>query len=392
MKDNSIMEELAECLDIPESAYEKAEARYKDLGEWFSRADGVCAPYDPHIYPQGSFRLGTVVNAEEFDLDCGCRLTTGVTKESHTQEQLKDLVGRELEGYRRARNIQQTLEEKNRCWRLKYRDELAFHMDVVPSVPEEDRRRVLLKAAMVERGIDFDLAENVTRHTGAITDNRVPSYKLISPEWKVSNSEGYARWFESRMKLASELMQSRAMEAKAAKVDDLPAARWKSPLQRSIQILKCHRDRMFEDSPEGKPISVILTTLAAQAYNGEQVISDALEGILARMGGLVRAERPRVPNPVNPSEDFADKWYDHEYRHLNLEGNFWEWLKQAKIDFEIIQESRDPDFISEQAMLKFGATMDASSLRRKLGGAATAVYTAPRVHVISETPPKPWMR
>ena len=387
----SVMEELAECLDIPDSAYEKAEARYEDLGEWFSRPDAYCAPYGPHIYPQGSFRLGTVTNADEFDLDCGCRLTVGVTKETHTQRQLKTLVELDLEAYRRARGIEQRLEEKPRCWRLKYKDELAFHLDVVPSVPEEGQRRLLLKSAMVGNGTDRDLADLVTRHAGAITDNRSPLYALISPDWKVSNSEGYAKWFESRMKLASELMQSRAIEAKFARVDDLPAAKWKSPLQRSVQILKCHRNRMFEDHPELAPISVILTTLAAQAYRGEPVVSDALEGILSRMGELVRTDRPRVPNPVNPVEDFADKWYDREYRHLNLEENFWRWLAQAKVDFELIQESRDPEFISEQAMTKFGATLSASSLRSKPGMSTATVYAAPRVSVIS-APPKPWSR
>src|ERR1700738_2762227 len=57
----SIFEEILVSLDIPESAYEKAEARYKDLGEWFDREESLCSPFSPHIYPQGSFRLGTVV-------------------------------------------------------------------------------------------------------------------------------------------------------------------------------------------------------------------------------------------------------------------------------------------------------------------------------------------
>jgi hypothetical protein len=389
---NTVIEELSECLDIPESAYDKAEARYKDLGEWFSRAEAHCARFNPHICPQGSFRLGTVINADEFDLDFGCRLRQGITKGTHTQEQLKQLVRRDLEEYRQARGIEQELEEKSRCWRLKYNDQLAFHMDGVPSIPEEEQGRVLLEGAMVRYGIDRSLAEHLTRHAGAITDNRLPNYTLISQTWKISNSEGYAQWFESRMKLASDLMQRRAREARAGNVDELPARKWKSPLQRSIQIMKCHRDRMFEDNAESKPISIILTTLAAEAYQGEQEVSDALEGILARMGTSVRSELPRVPNPVNPSEDFADKWYDAAYRHLDLEGSFWSWLKQAQIDFDIIRQSRDPEFISDQAVTKFGATLTAAAIRGKYAGIALSGSTTPRVHTISETPPKPWLR
>lgn len=386
-----VLDELAGCLDIPESAYDKAEARYKDLGDWFLRKEAHCAPFDPHISPQGSFRLGTVVRADEYDLDFGCRLRNGITKATHTQEQLKRLVGLDLEEYRNSRGIEHKLEEKNRCWRLRYKDEMAFHMDGVPSIPEEQQQRLLLEGAMVKYGSDRGLAQQVTLFAGSITDKRLPNYRVLSGAWRISNSEGYAKWFESRMKLATQLMEKRAFAARAATVDDLPARKWKSPLQRSIQILKCHRDRMFEDSPASKPISIILTTLAAEAYQGESEVADALDGILARMGGLVRSEKPRVPNPVNPIEDFADKWYDAEYRHLNLEKNFWMWLRQAQIDFDVIGKSRDVDFIAEQAMTKFGAAIGRASLRSRLGVAAPAIITTPKTHTIIETPARPWM-
>jgi hypothetical protein len=62
-----ITEEIAGSIDIPDSAYEKAEARYKDLGEWFGRKEAHCHRFDPHIYPQGSFRLGTVIHPVDED-------------------------------------------------------------------------------------------------------------------------------------------------------------------------------------------------------------------------------------------------------------------------------------------------------------------------------------
>src|SRR6266850_7912330 len=97
-----ITEEIVASVEIPESAYEKAEARYKDLGEWFGRPEAQCAEYDPHIFPQGSFRLGTVVRSEEYDLDFGCRLLRGISKSTHTQKELKALVGADIEEYRKA--------------------------------------------------------------------------------------------------------------------------------------------------------------------------------------------------------------------------------------------------------------------------------------------------
>jgi hypothetical protein len=185
-------------------------------------------------------------------------------------------------------------------------------------------------------------------------------------------------------------LEKRAFEARAGRVDDLPARKWRSPLQRSIQILKCHRDLMFADNPDAKPISVILTTLAGEAYQGEEDVASALAAILTTMGKLIRPDRPRVPNPVNPSEDFADKWYDPAYRHLSLEQNLKWWLHQAQEDFRIISQSRDPDFITEQAATKFGAELDRDDLRRELGVAAPAVITRPKTHTIVETPAKPW--
>lgn len=385
------IEELVKAAEIPDSAKAKAKARYKDLGDWFCRAEASCSDYDPHIYPQGSFRLGTVVRAEEYDLDFGCRLREGISKATHSQEALKNLVRDDLETYRQARGIEHELEEKTRCWRLNYKDELSFHMDCVPSIPEDQQQRRSLEADMTNAGLDTDIAQTVAHHAGAITDNRLANYSVISPDWRVSNSEGYALWFESRMKQAKKLMEKRAYAMQAGTVEDIPTADWDSPLQRSIQILKCHRDNMFKDDPDGKPISIILTTLSAKAYQGEETVGDALDGILSRMGDCVQEQKPRVPNPVNPSEDYADKWYDVEHQHLRLEDNFWRWLRIAKIDFGLLIESHDPEFIATQAQVKYGITLDERSLAKRLSAfSAPAVFATPKTTTISDTPAKPW--
>ncbi len=389
-----IFEELASTLDIPDTAYEKAESRYADLGDWFGREGGHCSPHDPHIYPQGSFRLGTVIrpitDTDEYDLDVGCRLRSGITKPTHSQKQLKNLVGADLEAYRVARQIQNDLEPMHRCWRLQYQDKLSFHMDVVPSIPEDQGKRHLIKEAMIESGVDSTLAVSVANHIGAITDDRHDHYENISNDWKVSNSEGYARWFENRMKQAKVLMEKHAFEARAAQIDDLPARKWKSPLQRCVQILKRHRDVMFAESPDSKPISVIITTLSGRAYGGEQQLDEALEQILSNMDKFINPSFPRVPNPVSPNEDFADKWDDPKCSHLDLENNFTEWLKQARSDFGILAASRDVNVISEQAMTKFAAAIDENRLTKRIHRHSVTVTTSPKTHII-EDPARPWL-
>lgn len=389
----SIIEEILLSLDIPESAYEKAEARYKDLGDWFDRDESKCSPFSPHIYPQGSFRLGTVVRPLhgriEYDLDLGCRLREGITKYSHTQKQLKTLVGIDLEAYRLARRIESALEEKNRCWRLPYKDEMSFHIDSVPSIPEDDAIKASLRESMIKFGAVKSLAERVTSLAGAITDKRAPDYSQISPHWKVSNSEGFALWFESRVKFASGLLEEQALMAKSAKVDDLPTRKGKSPLQQAVQILKRHRDVMYEEDFESAPISVVITTLSASAYQGEADAASAVERILTDMHLYVRRTSPRVPNPVNPAEDFADKWHDPQYAHLNLEENFWSWLETARNDFKIISQGREVTYLDEQIHAKLAARIDKNRLQEKLGIATVNVVT-PKAHIVTEHPAKPW--
>lgn len=391
--ESEILEELVATLDIPPSAYEKATQRYTDIGQWFSRTESVCSKHDPHIYPQGSFRLGTVVRPLDedtgYDLDMGCRLRRGIAKSSHTQKQLKHLVGDDLEEYRVARQIENELEEMHRCWRLPYKDKLNFHIDAVPSIPEEIQRRQMLKETMVQAGVSSTLADAVANHAGAITDDRHPNYTSLATDWRISNSEGFARWFESRMKLATLLMEKRAIEARVATIDQLPATEWKSPLQRTVQILKRHRDVMFQEDPDGQPISVIITTLAARAYRGEQELVDALDRVLSDMGEYILPNKPRVPNPVNPAEDFADKWHDPRYRHLNLEANFTAWLKQARIDFHHLTNSRDAQVVVDQSRAKFAADLSKDRIRAILGTVAPAVVTPPKTQIIHE-PARPW--
>ena len=393
---NKIVEALVTTLEIPPSSYEKAQSRYKDLGEWFEREGITTRQHKPRIYSQGSFRLGTVIRPwkkdESYDLDVGCRLESGITKATHTQEQLKILVGVEIEAYRQARKIENKLEEKHRCWRLEYADELNFHMDVVPSIPEEMTKTASLKEAMMQRGLMEHLAANVASHSGNITDDRSPHYKTIHPDWRISNSEGYALWFESRIETASEQMRKVAVMAKEAKVEKLPTWKWKSPLQQAVQILKRHRDSMFANEPDSKPISIILTTLAAEAYRGEEDVTATLDRILKDMHCYVLPINPKVPNPVNPNEDFADKWYDPQSAHLKLEQNFYNWLTQARADFQHLEKLGTAEEILKFADKKFALQIPPKELDRVIPSMPPVAEERRTVHIITEKPASPWCR
>lgn len=384
---NLVLEKILEDIDIPESAYQKAEKRYQNIADWLHRPESRCTEYSPHVFSQGSFRLGTAIKPlvnEHYDLDMGCTLRTGISKSTTSQQQLKILIGGELQRYRKAKQIMEELEEKRRCWRLEYSDDLNFHIDVVPAIPEENEfKRAEIKSLMVESSaIDEVLAQEVADLTLSITDNKDKKYTELTPYWRVSNPEGYAKWFESRMRLAREHIQERAIFL-AKRIDDVPYYQWKTPLQQAIQLLKRHRDEMYGDD-EGKPISIIITTLAARAYQGERTLSEAVRLIVNNMESYIKPAAPYVPNPVNPKEDFADKWDSAEYADLNLREKFKAWIAQAKADLNLILSGHDNDLIFEAAKNGFNVNID----RSLLGKTMASPVVSP--NIINQSSPRPW--
>lgn len=386
-----IIENMIKLIELPDSAYDKARKRYEDLGKWFDRDESPVADNNPHIFPQGSFRLGTAIRpideSEEYDLDLACKLRDGISKDRHTQEYLKKLIGQELKAYRSARGIKKEVEAKHRCWRLEYQDDISFHMDIVPCIPEDEVRRKTIFESIRKSGLDELFAGSASQTTVSITDDRHKNYKNICDNWNISNPEGYARWFEYRMNP----QQTRIILGKA-QVDDVPSFNKKSPLQQTIQLLKRHRDSWSKDNPDAKPISIIITTLAARAYSGETDVVVAIENVLKKMGGLINPNKPRVPNPVDPNEDFADRWHRGDGLHLRLEENFYAWLFQANKDFQHLTSTTDTEFLCEQMEEKFSLRVTPTHLKSQLGvTAATINIITPKTHkIVQQDTAKPW--
>ncbi len=325
------LEALANALEVPPSRYEQAEKSYKSLGDWLHRDDSGVKNFDPDVFVQGSFRLGTVIkpqsDEEEYDVDCACALTA-LGKPNISQFALKELLGEEIKLYRKSKGIQKEVHEGRRCWRLEYADGAQFHMDIVPCIPNADDQRLLLEA----RNLDAQFADTAI----AITDNEVPQYYEITEDWPRSNPRGYAEWFKSRMgdvfiRRREQVLNEMRSEGVTASVEDIPTYRVRTPLQSAIMILKRHRDSMFAADPTDKPISIIISSLAAHAYEGEETIGYALLSILSRMEQSIEHDGAKyiIKNPTDALENFADKWEEHPERAQA----FFGWLEQAREDF-----------------------------------------------------------
>jgi hypothetical protein len=374
---DDILKEIADALDIPPSKFEEAKDRYESIGDWLDRDASTLARYEPAISPQGSFLLGTVTrpltDAEEYDVDLVCVLKA--TKAEFTQKSLKEAVGHEVALYAKARNMAKRPEEGRRCWTLHYADDAQFHMDVLPALPDAQRYQIMLKQHGYA-GLAGDPA--LTGQAIAITDRILPQYEHVTGDWPQSNPMGYAAWFRSRMRV--QLIERKKAFAKAqrvtASVDDIPDYKVKTPLQRAIQLLKRHRDCMFEGKPDHKPISIIITTLSAHAYNEESTISAALHSILTGMDQHIehRGDEAWIVNPVNPAENFADKWAEEPKKREN----FYNWLEQARHDFALYLRASAFDAVPE--VLKEG--LGADLVDRTLGAiipAAASGLAAPAV-------------
>ena len=354
---HSMLKGISEELDISESRYVEAENRYKSIGEWLGKSDSEIAQYDPKIYAQGSFSLGTMVkpisNKEEYDVDLVC-LLANLDEDRISQKDLKAKVGDRL----KMNKIYEKLLEKEgkKCWTLDYENE--FHMDILPSIPDLTYRK---------RG-------GIYQEAILITDKK--RIEQGDPEWPKSNPKGYLEWFMSRQ---NEIFIARKTElAKTEEVDveDIPNYRVKTPLQKAVQILKRHRDMYYIDKDDQyKPISVIITTLSARQYNGQDNVYNAIYDILSGINEdmLKNNGKYEIKNPANDGENFADRWN----KETKYASNFLEWVKDAKKSFcaELLEVS------SKEETDVF--------LRKTLGVAGVKVKTAIGP-IIVNNPSKPY--
>lgn len=313
---SSFLEAIAADLDIPAHLHEDAVVKYTDIGEWLAKEDSELAQFEPDIFPQGSFRLGTMVRpvneSEEYDIDLVCHLK--IKKENTTQKQLKERVGNRL---KKREDIKDILSESRRCWVLDYPE--PFHMDVLPVIPNVDQ---------APNGI-------------LLTDTDLRF-------WQFSNPIEYANWFKERMKVVLNVKRAAYAKRYEMRIEDVPDFAIKTPLQRLVQILKRHRDIYFKDNIQDRPISIIITTLAAKAYANQSDLLEALQDVTRQLHEHVEKrdnDEWWVENPVEKRENFAHKWNEYPGR----KDAFFEWLKKVREDF--VTKTHTTDLIKSASEL-----------------------------------------
>ena len=290
MNDNTridmVLRQIAKELDITDEKYENAVASYNAVGTYLSNNINV----QVDIFPQGSFRLGTVIkplsDEDDYDIDLVCK----VNKYFSNPKDLKNEVGRALKSSDRYSKMLQ--EEGKRCWTLKYADEAQYHMDILPAIED----------------ITYDKDKKL-KITNKDEISNIYTFTTTNPE-------AYFEWFNEKQKEEKRrLVESFAVQNNK-NIEEVPDYKVKTTLQVALQILKRYRDKKFENNLENKPISIILTTIMAQIYTGENNVYELIKKFSNNYYKYIKIKDgiEWVENPVNSEENFADKWQIHPER------------------------------------------------------------------------------
>lgn len=275
-----ILRKIAKELDISEDKYKKAVDSYNAVGTYLS--NNINSQVD--IFPQGSFRLGTVIkplsDEDDYDIDLVCR----INKFFPNPEKLKNEVGQALKESDRYSKMLQ--DEGKRCWTLKYSEEAQYHMDILPAIKDTS----------------YDLDKKL-KITNKDEDNDVYTFTTTNPE-------AYFDWFNEKQKEEKQRLIERFAVQNNKNIEDVPEYEVKTTLQVALQILKRYRDKKFENNLENKPISIILTTIMAQVYAGENNVYELIKKFSDNYYKYINNKNgiDWIENPVNSEENFADKW------------------------------------------------------------------------------------
>lgn len=303
---DKIYRELAESLNISKTMLDEVVSSYEAVGNYLGQME---KDLDIRIFPQGSLSLGTVVRPIEndiegdYDVDLICLLENG---SQLLAKDIKNIVGDRL----KESNLYNKMldEEGKRCWTLQYS---KFHMDVLPSVPLNS------KVVLDKHNLNTKIRITHKNENNEYLD-------------KNSDPKAYREWFIKEMEQTFKENRQFLAESRNVEIEKIKLSQIRTPLQMAIQILKRHRDILFQNRAH-KPISIIITTLAAKAYNGEKNLFEAIQNILANMEKYIEVDEVgnvMICSPTVRSENFADKWIEEPIK----KDAFYSWLSKAKKD------------------------------------------------------------
>ncbi|PZP27554.1 MAG: hypothetical protein DI603_21670 [Roseateles depolymerans] len=225
--------------------------------------------YTISTWLQGSYKYGTLIKpvhpGEEYDVDLGVYFEWGTGAEAEpAADQLRRWVQQDLVEYQRQCADMRSVAEppKERCSRASY--EHQFHIDTP------------------------------VYHLNTDTDKR--RLACLTKGWEASDPKAFYKWFR-----------------------DARTGSEREQLRRVIRYLKAWAALSFDDIPDSRPSSILLTVLATEAYPGIGFSllfgvddDDALISIIRTMHGRLHRSRV-VQNPSTKDQEDLNRMSDEAW-------------------------------------------------------------------------------
>ncbi|MFK7974511.1 MAG: nucleotidyltransferase [Halioglobus sp.] len=314
----SLLLEIDARISLSATQYAGLASRYEAVGSILESPQDLELG-DLLVFPQGSFRTRTVTRPpgrSDVDVDAIAYVKGG----THLQPmELLDRLFRELDARVRTGGM---VELAKRCVTIQYEDkQLPCHMDITP-------------------------AERIQGNTNDDGSGRLRVPDRPTRGWSPSNPKDYAAWFERIASLDVSVSTPegyRLLISKRAETESLPTHEEitaPDTLRTGVRLFKRHRDVYVARTgqEDSRPISVIITTLAATAFervatrrHGQTMTPiEILLEIVSEMPKCFdesrSGEQYRVLNPADKSENFAEKWNSNP----SLPTAFFAWRQQME--------------------------------------------------------------
>jgi len=318
-----VLMNIVQKISLTHAQYDLITDRYSNLQAILNVADDEILK-DAHIFVQGSIGLKTTIKpapeaeGDMANVDADAIVLLPNAQNVDSKEVLDVLTRRFEEGTRTSTPIKPL----RRGIRIVYADENpGFHIDVTPARNAQGN----------DQSAGYGNLEVPDRETG----------------WKCSTPRDYSLWLENLAKLEIQIIRKMAGDKvlmDSATQDPLPLYEdyaEHNPLRATIKLLKRHRDQwaLNAENPEYRPISAVITTLAAKAY--EKVYKQSQAQALRPIEAIVKiiAYMPQfitqvdegfaVLNPKDSGENFAEKWNRPNGEGESYREAFFAWHSQA---------------------------------------------------------------
>lgn len=301
---NQTLNEILKKIDLTKTQRERAKELYTNLCKSIEQKSGLKI----NFYSQGSFATKTAIRPfdndkdKSYDVDVICEVQN-LDKNISPEDLMNTFeVALKKGGYHNYKRW-------DKCFTVNYaeNDDVDFSIDIIPAVSES--RETISKIERETKRVDL-----------VGTSIAIPDVSQKRIGWISNNPNGYKQWFREQTETYERNYSDMAGRSLVASIEELPEDSASNMMRNVIKILKRLRDVYFSRSrAEGKPSSIVITTIVARIANKYIFSSDEFTLLKQVVGELKQLEGFTKGKTIESS-------LDNGYRIaeiISLEGKTW---------------------------------------------------------------------